>query len=62
MSSDDNTRVYKALNACVAILNEDVATGIASVYVTVDRHKYNELLKELLEAKKALLRHAIVKT
>jgi hypothetical protein len=52
--------VLKTLNDCTAALNEEVATGIASVYITIDRHKYNELLKALTEAKRAVLRDRVL--
>lgn len=44
------------LNECVAVLNGEVATGQSSVYVTIDRARYNALLQAIAEMKKEMIR------
>lgn len=56
MSGEDKSFLYKTLNECTALLNEDVAVGTSNMYVTVDRVRYNDLLKALAEAKRVLIR------
>lgn len=56
MSGDDKSKLYKTLNEATALLNQSVTTGMCSVYLTVDRVKYNELLKAITEAKRMLIR------
>ncbi len=52
MSGEDKSAIYKTLNDCVAALTGEVMTGTTAMYATVDRYKYNELLKAIVEAKK----------
>lgn len=52
--------VFKTLNKCTAMLTEEVATGTQAVYVTIDRARYNDLLKELTEAKRLLLQDRVI--
>lgn len=56
MTGEEKSSLYKTLNECTALLNEDVSTGICAVYATMDRHRYNELLKAIAEAKRILVR------
>jgi hypothetical protein len=56
MTTSDRQLLYKTLNHCTQALNEEVATGTSAVYVTIDRLTFNSLLKEIAEAKKALVR------
>jgi hypothetical protein len=52
----NKAEIYKTLNECTSILNTDVSTGQVNVYVTIDRRRYNALLKAITEAKKILVR------
>lgn len=56
MIQQDKDYLLKTLVDCTAALNEEVTTGQAAVYVTVDRQRYNELLRKIAEAKKVLIR------
>lgn len=56
MSGEDKSFLYQTLNECVALLNEDVATGSHNVYVTADRSRHTALLKKIAEAKRLIVR------
>lgn len=56
MTQDVRDLVYRALNDCTKALNEEVAMGTSAVYVTIDRATFNSLLKEIADAKRALVR------
>lgn len=56
MSGEDKSSIYKALNECTAVLTQEVQLGVTAVYPTIDRYRYNELLKALAEAKRLLVR------
>ena len=48
-------QLYQVLNECTSVLNGQVLTGQANMYVTVDRVRFNALLKAITEAKKLLV-------
>lgn len=56
MSGEDKSLIYKTLSQCTALLNGQVQTGQANMYVTIDRVRYNELLQAIAEAKRILIR------
>ena len=56
MSGEDKSHIYKTLNQCTALLNNEVQTGQTNMYVTIDRVRYNDLLKAIAEAKRILIR------
>lgn len=56
MTGEDKSKLYATLNECTALLSGDTTTGICAVYATMDRHRYNELLKAITEAKRILVR------
>ncbi len=58
MSGEDKSNIYKTLNDCTSALTEEMAIGQTNIYVTLERHRYNELLKAIAEAKKLLARPA----
>jgi hypothetical protein len=61
MTQDDRNFLYQTLNDCTRVLNEELSTGQSCVYVTIDRAKYNSLLKEIAEAKRTLVRPSVEK-
>lgn len=56
MSGEDKSFIYKTLNEATALLNQEVATGQTNAYITMDRGRYAELLRAIVEAKKMLIR------
>lgn len=56
VSGEDKSHLFKTLNECTALLNEDVAVGQSNMYVTMDRGRYNELLRSITEAKRLLVK------
>lgn len=56
MSGPDKSQVYKVLNECTAVLNEDAAPGMANMYVTIDRTRYHHLLRAITDAKRLLIK------
>jgi hypothetical protein len=56
MSSEERDLLYKTLNDCTAMLTGSVDTGQSYIYATMDRHRYNQLLQAITEAKKLIIR------
>jgi len=56
VSGEDKSKVYETLNRCTENLTKEMAIGTVGIYVTIERHEYNELLKAITEAKKLLVK------
>lgn len=56
MTQSDKDFLYRTLNECVSALNEELSTGPRVVQVTIGRLRFNSLLKEIMEAKRVLIR------
>lgn len=52
--------VFKLLNKCTAILTEQTHVGGDAVSVVIDRKTYNDLLRQITEAKKQVLKDVVL--